>query len=149
VIVGLTEESRISWYNPLHKSEYKDPEWNKHIHATWLRNSKDPLLVKWQELHKHYLNTTDCIELYQLNYETTVRLFDSISLKYNITLVQFNAMATTTLSNCDTLYDFNSKYMLDNKSNVYNRYGHPNEHGHQLISQKLIKIIDSIAQDNV
>jgi hypothetical protein len=145
IIVGLTEESRVSWYNPNHVSEGDDPKWNRHIHATWLKSSGPNVDTGWRELHKHHLNMTDCDELYQLNYETTVRLFDGISSRYNIPVVQFNAMATTTTTTpCTTLYEYDSRHMLTSATDVYKPMGHPNEKGHKLIANDLISVIDTL-----
>jgi hypothetical protein len=86
---------------------------------------------------------TDCNKLHQLNYETTVRLFDGISARYDIPVVQFNAIATTTATHCTTLYKCDSKSTLSSATDVYKPMGHPNEKGHQLIANSLIKIIDN------
>ena len=144
LVVGLTEESRVSWYDPKHKSEFDDPEWNKYLHAKWLDGAGPNVDRGWFDLHKHYLVMTDSPELHQLNYETTVRLFDGISARYNIPVVQFNALATTTTTDCSTLYDCDSRPMLNKEHGVFKQHGHPNEKGHQLIANSLVKIIDSI-----
>ena len=145
LVVGLTEESRVSWYDPKHKHDIDDPPWNNYLHAQWLGGAGPNVSSGWHDLHKHYLNMTDCDELYQLNYETTVRLFDGISSRYNIPVVQFNAMATTTTTTpCTTLYEYDSRHMLTSATDVYKPMGHPNEKGHKLIANDLISVIDTL-----
>ena len=84
---------------------------------------------------------TACPELYQLNYETTVRLFDGISNRHDIPIIQFNTIASSYID-CDTLYNLNGREILSSETNVLMEHGHPNEKGHQIIADSLIKIID-------
>lgn len=148
IIVGLTEEHRVSWYDPNHERASDDPPWNNYLHAQWLDGAGANVDKGWFKLHKYYLGLSDCTELYQLNYETTVRLFDGLSSTHNIPIIQFNAMTAMRRyqhlrDSCDTLYDIEGKAVLSHKSNVYKNGGHPNEKGHQLIANSLIEVIDN------
>jgi len=143
IVVGLTVESRNSWYDPRHKSSHNDPEWNKHVHSTFLQNADVDIDSNWKKIYKYYISMCECDELHQLYYETTVRLFDGVACRYNIPVIQFNALASTTTT-CNTLYNFNSNVYLKGKDDVFKRHGHPNEKGHQLIAKKLIERIDTL-----
>ena len=139
LVVGLTDESRVSWYDPKHERGIDDPEWNNYLHAQWLDGAGPNVDRGWFNLHKNYLAMTACSELYQLNYDTTVRLFDGVCARYEIPVIQFNAIATTN-TNANTLYDIDIRDIVNNN---YKQHGHPNEKGHQLIANKLINIIDT------
>lgn len=141
IVAGLTEESRVSWYDPNHERGLDDPPWNNYLHAQWLAGAGPNVDRGWFDLHKHHLNMTDCKELYQLNYETTVRQFDGISARYKIPVVQFNAIATAD-ADVNTLHKCNVRSILADEPNVFKPQGHPNEKGHRLIADSLINIID-------
>jgi hypothetical protein len=139
ILVGLTDESRISWYNPTHTKGRDDPPWNNYLHAQWLDSAGDNVDRGWFDLHKHYMSMSACGELYQLNYETTVRMFDGIASRYGIPLIQFNSLAYSVI-------DVPSMHNIDARSMVGGNYkinGHPNEMGHELIANSLIKVIDN------
>jgi len=143
IVVGLTEESRVSWYNPNHKRGRDDPPWNNYLHAQWLDSAGPNVDRGWFDLHKHYLNMTASDELYRLNYETTVRLFDGVSSRYKIPVFQFNLLSKTRIDGIPSVYDINTRSILDNN---YKRGGHPNEDGHEIIAKSLIKTIDNQSQ---
>jgi hypothetical protein len=138
ILVGLTDESRISWYNPNHERGRDDPQWNNYLHAQWLEGAGPNVDRGWFDLHKHYLNMSACDELYKLNFETTTRMFDGISARYRIPVLQFNLLSSTDLS-LNTLYDIDVHSVVDNN---YKPKGHPSEQGHRNISDYLIKIAD-------
>jgi len=140
IVVGLTDESRISWYNPNHNHTEDDPPWNNYLHAQWLDSSNSNIDQEWFKLHKSYLTMSACDELYKLNYETTAHLFDGIGLKYNIPVIQFNVLSKTKID-VDSFYDFDIRMLV---SNNYKQQGHPNEEGHRLIAKKLIERIDTL-----
>lgn len=139
IVVGLTDESRTSWYDPYHERVGDDPPWNNYMHAQWLNGAGPNVNPEWFNLHKSYLSMSACDELYNLNYDTTVHLFDGVSARYNIPVVQFNAIAKNK-SKVNTFYDFDIRALVNNN---YKQYGHPNENGHQLIAKKIIKYIDN------
>ena len=142
ILVGLTDESRISWYDPNHERGGDDPPWNNYLHAQWLDSAGSNVNRGWFELHKHYLSMSDCDELHKMNYETTVRLFDGISARYDIPIFQFNALATTSMD-CDTLYNINGRKILSSETEVFKPHGHPNERGHKIIANSLIESVDN------
>ena len=138
ILVGLTDESRTSWYDPNHERGKDDPEWNNHLHAQWLASAGPNVDKGWHELYKYYVAMSDCNELRELNYNTTTTLFDGISARYNIPVVQFNVLAKTKCS-LPTFYDVDIREV---EQGNYHKHGHPNEQGHRNIATKLTKILN-------
>jgi hypothetical protein len=146
LLVGLTDESRTSWFNPNHEVGYDDPEWNRHLHAQWLDHAGPNVDDNWHELRKYYTAMSSCADLYKLNYSTTVRLFDGVSSRYGIPVVQVNTIAKSHID-CNTLVDVNIRSELNNENKhfpVYNPGGHPNELGHVIIAELLTKYLTDI-----
>jgi len=137
ILVGLTDESRISWYDPNHERGRDDPDWNNYLHAQWLAGAGPNVDQGWHTLYKHYIALSDCNELHQLNYETTVTTFDGISARYNIPVIQFNVLANKTCE-LSTFYNIDIRQCI---SNNYHQGGHPNEIGHSNIATEITKII--------
>jgi hypothetical protein len=140
ILVGLTDESRISWYNPHHTKDRDDPPWNNYLHTQWLEAAGSNVDRGWFDLHKHYLSMSACNELYKLNYDTTTRIFDGVAARYNIPVIQFNLLSTN-VSNLSTWYNIDARGVVNNN---YKKNGHPTEQGHKNISDYLIKIIDTL-----
>ena len=138
LVVGLTNENRTSWYDPKHEKLKGDPAWNNHLHSQWLPSAGPNVDKGWHKLYKYYVAMSDCNELHELNYHTTTTLFDGVSARYNIPVVQFNALATTKCS-LSTFYEFDILAVVGNN---YHRHGHPNEQGHQNIATELTKILN-------
>jgi hypothetical protein len=138
IVVGLTDESRTSWYDPDHDRGGDDPPWNNYLHAQWLAGAGPNIDRNWHVLHKHYLSLSACDALYKLNYETTTRMFDGISARYDIPVIQFNLLSTTKIL-LDTMHDIDVRNVIGNH---YKSNGHPSEQGHENISKFLINYID-------
>ena len=143
LLVGLTGEDRISWYDPAHITGNDDP-WNNYVHSTWLDEPRPDVDAKWYEMKKNHIAMSACDELGQLNYETTVRMFDGVSSRYGIPVVQFNTVASTMINGIETLYDLQLRNVLTRS--CYAKRSHPNEKGHKLIANSLIKVIDKISK---
>jgi hypothetical protein len=144
LLVGLTDESRVSWYNPNHMPGLNDPDWNRYLHAQWLNGAGSNIDKGWHKLKKYYISMSACKELDLLNYKTTVRMFDGVSARYNIPVAQFNLLSNS-FTECNTLYDLQirSKLKEENKHfPVYKPGGHPNELGHVIIAEALDKYIE-------
>jgi len=101
LLVGLTNLNRTSWYNPNHNSEGDDPPWNRHLHSQWLDFVGPNIDDGWHKLKKYYTAMSECDELGLLNYKTTVRMFDGVSARHNIPVVQFNLLANPSID-CNT-----------------------------------------------
>jgi len=138
ILVGLTDESRVSWYDPNHDRGRDDPEWNNYLHAQWLAGAGPNVDDGWFELRKYYVAMSDCKELHKLNYDTTTTMFDGIGARYNIPVVQFNVLANTEC-NLPTFYNFNIREIVGNN---YCKGGHPTELGHSNIATEITKILN-------
>ncbi len=139
LLVGLTGEERVSWYNPAHET---DSSVDKYVYSTWLNSAGPSVDNGWFKLHKYHTAMTACKQTSKLNYETTVRLFDGISKTHNIPVIQFNTVATSQVKNVGTFHDLQLRKCLCDEH--YASGGHPNEKGHQLIANKLINIINTL-----
>jgi hypothetical protein len=138
ILVGLTGEDRVSWYDPEYETGEGDP-WNNYLHSTWLDYAGPNVDKGWFELRKYHVAMSACDSLSQLNYETTLRMFDGVSARYNVPVIQFNTVATKIISN-DTFYDLQIRNALNRDCYAYG--GHPNEKGHRIIADSLIRTID-------
>lgn len=165
VLVGLTEESRMSWYNPYHQAQTDETSYEEqltdtrtfvhkqYIHSTWLKEDIDikdePYQDEWRELYKMYLTLSSCRESGRLNYEDAVRAFDGASARYNIPMLQFNVLATTRKPKLPTLLDATSLMEIlvirdkPRKNPLFMPEKHPNEAGHRVIADYLIEKLDS------
>jgi len=157
VLVGLTDESRMSWYNPYHQIQEGESDertlQRQYIHSTWLKEAIDikdePYQNEWRELYKMYMTLSDCQNARKLNYSDAVRLFDGSAARYNIPMLQFNVMASTREPKLPTLLDSSSLMEIlvirdkPRKSPLFMPAKHPNEKGHQLIADYLIEKLDS------
>lgn len=158
VLVGLTDESRMSWYNPYHQvqdNEITDERTvqRQYIHSTWLKediNIKDePYQDEWRKLCKMYTTLSDCGPARRLNYSDCVRLFDGAAARYNIPMLQFNVLAQTREPKLPTLLDATSLMEIlvirnkPRKEPLLAEGRHPNEKGHRVIADYLIEKLDS------
>lgn len=141
VLIALTNSYRFSYYNPRHVVYDNDPPWNRFVHSAWPRESE------FQDLIKQQTVLTDCQELHKLNFQQAVLTFDGIALRRNIDLLQFKIFPEPGLFYTPpTLVDPKTdlKTWLENQGLQYLApRRHPNEIGHDLISQRLISQIDS------
>jgi len=155
VLVGLTEESRISWFNPYyqtHSNENKIPF--RYMHSTWLKEDIDikdePYQDEWRKMLKLYNSLSESSETRKMNYEQTVRQFDGAAARYDIPMIQFNVLASQREPKLPTLLDSSSALEMlvvrdkPRKEPLFMPKKHPNEKGHQIISEFLISKIDDV-----
>ena len=150
VLVGHTDSDRLSFYNPNHKSYSNDPPWNKFVHSTWVEYGSSVVPAEFCIMIKQQLVLTNCSELARLNYQQTVQLFDGVSARKNIPVMQFNIMPADIEMDLPTMIwpEFSTtKWFRDHPGNQQRELimpgGHPNEIGHKMITEKLISTIDS------
>ena len=151
VLVGLTNSDRISHYNPNHVHYSNDPPWNKFVHSSWVNFGSTVVSTEFADLIKRQLVLTNCPDLYRLNYQQTVLMFDGVAARRNIPMIQFNVMPesrkidhapTLILPNFSLVTWFRD--MPENRNReMIKPDGHPNEAGHTLIRDRLISQIDS------
>ena len=95
---------------------------------------------EFQSLIKQQTALTNCKELSKLRYQEAVLLFDGMSARKNIPMLQFNIFPETTKLTIPTLIDQNQN--LKDRVITTKPNGHPDETGHQMIAQLLINHID-------
>jgi len=145
-LVGLTDSTRISWYNPRHEVSNKDPAWNRHIHSTWLAAGLNPNVdSNWNELQKLWTAMSFDRAWAEYNHQVTVSLFDYIKHITNAEVIQFNCLPNPYSHQAPTfLYSGSSwQQILKDKQKelevkTFASGGHPNEKGHEIISKHLI-----------
>lgn len=131
VLHAVTNSYRFSHYNPNHEVMLDDPPWNRFVHSTW-PNTQFENLVKQQTV------LTDSPELHRLRYKETVLLFDGVSARRDILMMQFNVFPEPPVA-VPTL--FGDICLKDQTTNT-KPGGHPDETGHEKITQQLINLID-------
>lgn len=149
-LVGLTNATRTSWFNPTHSSNDSDPPWNRHIHGAWLNSPNPNINENWYALHRTWLGMSYHRDWAEFNFVQTIDQFDHANSRRNIPVVQFNNLRNDYAATCPTLINpksnFNSLLMqkqTQTNENYFAPNKHPNEQGHRIISDYLIKHIDS------
>ena len=147
-LVGLTDSSRQSWFNPLHKVSMKDPPWNRHMHGTWLTQPNSDIDDNWFKLQKLWLGMSYHREWSEYNFQQTINLFDYAQHTTGATVLQFSVLENKWQVNVPTLMypGLNWRDILNNKQksegiNLFAAKGHPNEKGHEIVSNHLIEHI--------
>ena len=134
VLHGVTNSYRFSHYNPNHITMLDDPVWNKFVHSSWA------LDTEFQNLIKQQTTLTDCAELSDLRYQEAVLLFDGVSARQSIPMLQFGIFPEHTMNLPTIIWSDQPlrTWVTDTKSG-----GHPDETGHKKIAQRLIDHIES------
>ena len=149
VLIGLTASDRQSWYNPDHVSYSNDPVWNKYIHSAWVNFGSSVIPGEWRQFGKQYLIMSSCDQLSAFNYQQAVLFFDGVSKGQDIPLLQFNLydpgtklkqMASTLLWPDQNLQDI--LQARPDARQIHAPGHHPNEKGHQILSEMLIPEVD-------
>lgn len=153
VLIGLTEGDRFSYYDPDHVHYGDDPEWNKFVHSTWVDAGCSVVKPEFRDLCKRQTVLTACPELNQYNYLQALMLFDGVSSRMSIPLLQFHIArpyqpsAVPVPSLIWPQRDL-CRYFLDRPDNRNREYykpgGHPNERGHEIIRDLLIPEVDRV-----
>jgi hypothetical protein len=128
-----------------------DPPWNKFVHGSWVNFGSSVVPREFVDLIKQQVVLTNCPELYRLNYQQAVLMFDGVAARRNIPMMQFNIMpGARPMEHTPTLIwsDFSMTIWFRDMPQNQNREmikpdGHPNEAGHTLIRNRLISQIDS------
>ena len=150
VLVGHTDSDRLSFYDPNHVSYTNNPPWNKFVHSSWVEYGSSMVPEEFRTMIKQQLVLTNCPELAQLNYQQTVQFFDGVAARKNLPVIQFHVMPPDVELDLPTVIwpGFSTTvWFRDHPGNQKRELvmpgGHPNEIGHQMISEKLISTIDS------
>ena len=146
-LVGLTDSSRQSWFNPFHEVGRKDPPWNRHMHGTWLAQPNSDIDENWFKLQKLWLGMSYHREWSGFNFQQTINLFEHAQHTTGATVLQFSVLENNfACSTPSLLYPgMNWRSILTSQQkdhgNLFAKGGHPNEKGHEIISKHLIEHI--------
>jgi hypothetical protein len=147
-LVGLTDATRISWFNPQHEVSMKDPAWNRHVHSTWLAALNPDIDESWFELQKLWIAMSYDRQWADYNHNLTVSLFDYVKHRTGASVIQFNCLPNNYSTNAPSLLYNNLSWfeILQQKRkelsiNPFASGNHPNEEGHEIISKHLIEHI--------
>lgn len=151
VLVGLTEGSRMSFYNPNHKTYPNDPPWNRFVHSAWVHAGVEdgPVTREWTDMIKRYMVLSESEPLSQLNYEQALYFFDGVSARRNIPMLMWDISPPQEQLAVPTKIwpGFNFVYWLrrhPNEKELSFPGGHPNEKGHQDLQVMLHKEIERV-----
>lgn len=144
VLVGHTDANRTSFYNPNHVSYANDPPWNRFVHSAWVHSDNGANSSEWKEMVKRYTVLSDCYELNWLTYQASVMFFEGQAALRGGNLLQFCTIPPLKRMDSPTLLwpDRGLGALIGNQPNCFAPMGHPNEFGHKIISEHLIKEID-------
>lgn len=147
-LAGLTDSARQSWFNPTHYVSTKDPQWNRHMHGTWLAKPNPDIDDSWFRLHKLWLGMSYHREWAEFNYQQTINLFDQIQSRYGVPVIQINMLENNFSHRVPSLIfpGVNFRNILVQKEKEFNKIlyapkGHPNEDGHKIIADHVIEYI--------
>lgn len=145
-IAGLTDSTRQSWFNPQHEISMKDPQWNRHLHGTWLTQPNPDIDQNWFALQKLWLGMSFHIDWAEYNFQEAINLFDQAQSRYEVPVLQFSVLPNRYsvrvpsllypgLSFKEILYQKKKDLGID----PFAPGGHPNELGHKIIADHLIE----------
>ena len=147
-LVGLTDATRQSWFNPLHEISMKDPQWNRHMHGTWLLEPNPDIDHNWFRLQQSWLGMSYHRDWAEFNFQQTINLFDQANTGYGIPVIQFSVLENRWGVNVPSLVysGTNFRDILVHKTKElamqpFAKGGHPNEQGHRIIADHLIEHI--------
>jgi len=147
-LVGHTDSSRQSWFNPLHTTGLTDPPWNRHMHGTWLAQPNPDIDDNWFKLQKLWLGMSYHRDWSEFNFQQSINAFEHAGYTTGATVLQFSVLENNFPGvNTDSLLypGMNWRAILTSKikdhGNLFAKGGHPNEKGHEIISNHLIEHI--------
>lgn len=152
VLVGHTDNDRMSLWNPEHIHYANDPEWNKMVHSAWTDATDDVVSPAWKDIFKRLTVMSMCPDLGRLNYRQASMFFDGQSARYHFPLLQFDIMPKplgVPALPTEIWRDFSMTiWFRDHPGNrqreLIKDQGHPNEMGHRMICDRLISQIDML-----
>lgn len=151
ILVFLTEPDRESFYNPNYRYFSNRSPWNKFVHSTWAGSSPSVIGVEFTDMIKRYTVLTQCQDLSLLNYIEAMLFFDGQAARQNLKLMQYHGAPPLTDFSVPTIVDPNFDWVTHFRDRTDNQKrelimpgGHPNEKGHQIISELLISEIDRV-----
>ncbi len=146
VIVTLTESSRTSWYNPRHKVYSNDPPWNRFVHSSWVHSGS--VGGDWSDLNRLQTALTDCLQLSRMNYQQAVYFFQGQKHRHPLYMIPVSQppcrINIPEIVIADTAKIWLEKESRRSGNSVFKSGGHPNELGHKILRDLLIKHINHV-----
>jgi hypothetical protein len=145
VLVGHTDAGRQSFYNPQHMTYSNDPPWNKFVHSSWVHSGNSSATSEWNNMVKSHMVLTDCVEFEKLNYQQAVLFFDGQAATRHGNLLQFCVARPPMVLAAPSLMWPDQAVGAFLSGNLHQKpHGHPNESGHVVIRDHLIKQIEDV-----
>ena len=148
-LVGLTEASRMTWFNPRHVRYANDPPWNQYQHNSWLRHHSrnntggiSNQMDDWTKLSMLYDTLTDCRAARRFKFKQAVMFFEGQTHQHSI--LQFNVSQQPCEFESTSLLWPNQNVAAFLDAGDFKTGGHPNEIGHQKLASLLISQIDML-----
>jgi len=140
VVIGLTEASRMSWWNGPNKEAQKFG--GRYMHNHWVYPGHP-----WEEFVKFYYSNSDEHRLWSINYWHAVTFFHNYCSMHNVPLFMFNVFAPP----CDMEQVVNSSWnargymhsLQHKQKDVLAPGKHPNENGSIILAERLYDMINS------
>lgn len=149
LLVGLTDSTRQSWYNPTHKKSDRNTFQNSHVHSAWLTQENVNIEKYWYDLQKLWVSASFSLAWAEYNFAQTIMLFDYARIQFQLPVVQVNMLPNPyTTSVPSLLYPrLSFKEILDQRQTsseqaLFAQGGHPNENGHKIIADFLIEHVN-------
>lgn len=131
-IVGLTNSIRQSWFDP-----DSDSTFNKFQHSSAI-GWPHPPVTEWEKLNHQWYKMCHCPAWEKYNLGQTVSYFDSTGVPTVHIPVFKNEPSFNSKNHCGFVL---TKIV---PKDHYHKNGHPDEVGHRLVANRLIKYIDSV-----
>ena len=145
ILIGLTEASRTSFYNPNHVVYPNDAPWNRFVHSAWIHSGFSCHNKEWDQMVKYNMTLTDCNELSELNYHQTVKFFEGQYHCLSKNILQFCTSSPPVLTAAENLiWPDRSLGSFLTRPEFLAPNRHPNELGHELLCDHLINQINSV-----
>ena len=145
ILVGLTESSRTSFYNPNHVVYDNDAPWNRFVHSAWVHSGFSGNTAEWDHMVKSNMVLTDCDQLSKLNYNLAVKFFEGQHRCLSKNILQFCTSPPPAVVDAENLiWPDRSLGFFCNKKELLAPDHHPNELGHRVIRDHLIPEIERV-----
>lgn len=140
VVIGLTEASRVSWWNGPNKNSSEFGGQYIHNHSI---HPKHP----WGQFSKFYYTNCDDQDLQNINYWNTVNFFYNYCKIRNIRLFMFNVFTPPLIMEEVVDSEWNARNYMHSVQHVNGDVlapgKHPNEKGSQVLAERLHNMINS------
>ncbi len=152
VLVGLTEPSRHTFYNPKHVSYANDPEWNRFVHSAWVHNNSSIFPDEWVDMVKKHTTLTWSKRYFKIQLNQSLTFFNNARHEHPKLLQFFTIPNRTSLAReFQTLPNLHScvellEDVINNGTGteVLKPNRHPNEKGHRFITNWLLSELDML-----